>query len=261
MVPHASLIVTTYNWVAALDQVLASLAVQTERSFEVIVADDGSRDDTRQAIQAWQTRFPVPLKHCWQEDQGFRAAAIRNRAVLLAESPYLIFLDGDCVVRPSFIQRHLSLAKPGWFLAGNRVLCQKAFSPNPQGSFWYWMRQRVQGHINRLAPVLSLPLGPLRYTQPNRWQGAKTCNLGLWTQDFKTINGFDEQFQGWGFEDSDLVIRLQNAGVHHKSGRFALPVFHLWHPEKNRDLTDDNWQRLQETQQSGRILATQGLFP
>jgi GT2 family glycosyltransferase len=261
MVPHASLIVTTYNWVAALDQVLASLAVQTEPNFEVIVADDGSRNDTRHAIQAWQSCFPVPLKHCWQEDQGFRAAAIRNRAVLLAESNYLIFLDGDCVVRSSFVQKHLRLAKPGWFVAGNRVLCQEAFIPRPQKSLGYWLVQRMKGHINRFSPLLSLPLGPLRYAQPNRWQGAKTCNLGLWIQDFKTVNGFDEQFQGWGFEDSDLVIRLQNAGICHKSGRFALPVFHLWHPEKNRNLASGNWQRLQETQQSGRILAIQGLNP
>lgn len=103
------------------------------------------------------------------------------------------------------------------------------------------------GVLNRFAPLLTLPLGALRNIFPRKWCGAKTCNLALWRRDFVAINGFDENFEGWGYEDSDLVIRLIKNGVYRKSGHFALPVLHLWHPFACRVGSEQNYARLQQT--------------
>lgn len=265
--PYISLILTTYNWPKALDLVLASLSAQKNKDFEVIVADDGSRPETKTLIQKWQKIYPVPLKHCWHEDQGFRASVIRNKAVSLSTGSYLIFLDGDCIVLPSFINKHAALSKKGWFVSGSRVLCSQEWTAQilqEQKAVFLWSLKdwhtaRKTQKINRWLSLLTLPLGFLRYCQPYRWKGAKTCNLALLKSDFIAINGFDEQFQGWGFEDSDLVVRLQNNKVYHKQGRYAVTVIHLWHKEHDRQKTNDNWNRLLDTQKNHKIFAQKGI--
>ena len=121
-----SVIVTTYNREDALDAVLRSLAAQSDSDFEVVVADDGSGPATRELIAAWKAKLAVRLEHVWHEDRGFRAAEIRNRAILAARGGYCIFLDGDCIARPDFVATHRRLAEPGWFVTGNRILLSPA---------------------------------------------------------------------------------------------------------------------------------------
>src|SRR5262245_58906989 len=117
-----SVIVTTYNREDALDAVLAALSRQSDRAFEVVIADDGSGPSTAAVVESWRSRVGVPLSHVWQADRGFRAAEIRNRALLVTRGGYCVFLDGDCIARPDFIATHRRLAEPGWFVTGNRVL-------------------------------------------------------------------------------------------------------------------------------------------
>jgi glycosyltransferase involved in cell wall biosynthesis len=117
-----SVVVTTYNRPDALRAVLAGLAAQADRGFELLVADDGSRGDTRELVERTAADVPVRLLHVWQEDLGFRAGAARNRAAARAAGDYLVFLDGDCIPRPDFIAEHRELADPGWMVAGNRIL-------------------------------------------------------------------------------------------------------------------------------------------
>lgn len=265
--PSISVIVTTYNWPQALDRVLAGLAQQSYRQFEIIVADDGSTAQTAQLIAQWQQRLPFPLQHCWQPDEGFRAAMSRNRAAALAKNDYLIFLDGDCVPLVHFVARHAQLAQTGWFVAGNRILLNQAFTeqvlashlPIEQYSFWQWTKAQLTGKCNRLLPLIHLPLGPLRKLAPMRWQGAKTCNLAMWRQDYLAVNGMDESFQGWGFEDSDLVIRLQRANIKRKSAKYGVPVIHLWHPEQDKSKIARNAQRLAKTLENFEVRAKQGV--
>lgn len=262
-----SVIVTTYNWPRALDCVLRSLNEQDYPHLEVIVADDGSRDDTAALIHTWRNQFRFRLIHCWQTDEGFRAAMIRNRAVALASHEYLIFIDGDCVVLPNFVSHHVALAEKGWFVAGNRVLLNQSFTERVlnkslaihRWSLFKWMTLYWQGYCNRVFPLLSVPLGKLRKLNAVKWQGAKTCNLGMWRQDFLKINGFDESFEGWGFEDSDCVIRLQRNHVYHKSGKFSVPVLHLWHPSAAKENVEENAKRLELTMQSSTIQAFKGV--
>ena len=267
--PHApvSVIVSTYNRPEALAAVLNGLAAQTERDFEIVVADDGSAPVTAAVSAGYQSRLAAPLRHVWQEDRGFRAAAARNRAVSQSRGDYLIFLDGDCIPRRDFIAAHRRLAEPGWFVAGNRVLLSEDLTRQALQQDWpvgdwswrlWWPRWR-RGEINRLFPLLALPDGGWRKLRPSRWRGARTCNLGVWRQDFERVNGFDERYQGWGHEDADLAVRLIRAGVRRKSGQFAAAVLHLWHPDNNRARLADNERRLAAVIRGDHIRAAPGL--
>lgn len=263
-----AVIITTYNRPDALAAVLEGYLAQTDRDFEVIVADDGSTDDTRKVVEAYQSRAPFKLGHVWQEDRGFRAAAIRNRALATTPAEYIVFTDGDCIPVPEFVARHRLLAEQGWFLAGNRALLSELFTrqvlekklPVHAWRIRRWIRAWTRGDINRWLPLVRLPeRGAWRKLNPSKWQGAKTCNLSAWRQDLLKVNGLDESYSGWGLEDSDLVVRLIRSGVKHKSARFAAPVLHLWHKENPRRSLDENRKRLEEVLRSGHVLAAAGV--
>ncbi len=263
-----AVVVTTYNRPGALTLCLRALAAQGRLPDDVVVADDGSSAETLDAVRAAQRASGLPIRHVWHRDDGFRAAAIRNRAIALTTSDYVIFIDGDCVPRHDFVERHAQLAETGWFVAGNRILLAPAYTdqlialgdPRPLASTVEVLRARLTGGINRVLPWLRLSsAAPWRKRKPDRWEGAKTCNLAVWRGDLLEVDGFDEAFAGWGMEDSDLVIRLLHAGVKHKDGRFATGVFHLWHRENDRSRLAENVARLKVLQAGGRVRAELGL--
>ena len=262
-----SVIVTTYNREDALEAVLSALSRQSDRGFEVVIADDGSRAMTAAVVERWRTRLGVQLSHVWQLNCGFRAAEIRNRAILACRGDYCIFLDGDCIVPPDFVATHRKLAEPGWFVTGNRVLLSAALTEavlreHLQPETWgasAWIGQRLRGGVNRLAALLRLPLGPLRKLQARRWRGARSCNLAVWRSDLERVDGFDASFTGWGREDSDLLIRLLRCGLRRKDGRFATGVIHLWHAQLDRAQLAANDARLEGVLQSDRERAQRGL--
>lgn len=260
---NVSLVVTTYNWPSALDAVLRSIENQQCRPNEVIIADDGSTEETSDIIKKWASKSSLNIRHVWQEDNGFQAAKIRNKAASLAKGDYIIFLDGDCLLRPDFIAQHKRLALKGYFVAGNRVLFSSSFTDKilnhqiePEG---WEPSQYSSEQINRTWPLRYVPLGILRKRAPNKWQGVKTCNLGVWKSDLILVNGLDEAFIGWGYEDSDLVIRLLRAGVKHLNGRLATTVLHLWHHENDRSQEQENWAKLQEVLNGDKKLAEKGI--
>lgn len=157
-----SIVVLTYNQISALKLILAALVEQnydrSKYTFEVIIADDGSTIATRDFITALRSTFVLPyvLRHVWHEDQGFRISMIRNKAVAVARGDYVIFIDGDCIPRSSFVQQHALLAEKGWLVAGNRILLRKEFTA--------WLYQQVS-HSLLLLPSLSSPL-PLLSSSP-----------------------------------------------------------------------------------------------
>jgi glycosyltransferase involved in cell wall biosynthesis len=263
-----SVIVTTYECEDALAAVLRSLARQGDRNFEVVVADDGSGPRTAALIEQWMLRLGVPLSHVWHEHDGFRAGQIRNRAMLVCRGSYLIFLDGDCLARPDFVAVHRALAEPGWFISGNRALLSRSLTEavlrdNLEPEFWgyhRWLGQRLCGRVNRLAPMLRLPLGPLRKLRARVWRAARSCNFGAWRSDLERIGGFDAEFSGWGREDSDLVLRLVRSGVRRKDGEFATGVLHLWHPEASRSRLADNDRMLGQAIATDRVQARSGVM-
>ena len=264
---RTAVIVTTYNRPDALEMVLAGYEAQRDAEFELLIADDGSSDDTRRVFEAFKSRAMFPVIHVWHEDLGFRAAAIRNRALAATRADYIVFSDGDCVPGQHFVAQHQRLAERGWFVAGNRVLLSASFTgralhdglPLHTWGIGAWMGAWVRQDINRWLPIMRLPDLYLRKAAPQRWQGVKTCNLAAWRDDLVRVNGLDETYSGWGLEDSDLVIRLLHAGVQHKSARFAAPVFHLWHAENDRSRLPENQRQLDAVLSSDRVLAKSGL--
>jgi len=262
-----AVILTTYNRPDALRAVLDGYRAQDTHDFELIVADDGSTCETAALVAQYRRDMPVRLEHVWQEDRGFRAGAVRNRALARTSADYVIFSDGDCVPPAFFVTRHRALAEPQCFLAGNRVLLSEAFTaavldrgiPIHTWSTARWLAAWLRRDVNRALPLVRLPDGAFRKRAPKRWEGVKTCNFSAWRADLLRANGFDERYAGWGLEDSDLVVRLLHADLRHKSARFAAPVFHLWHRENDRSQLAENRSRLEEILASDRVAALEGL--
>ena len=262
-----SVIVTTYNREDALDAVLRSLAGQGDTGFEVVVADDGSGSGTAAVVDAWKPKFPHGLERVWHADIGFRAAEIRNRAIMAARGSYCIFLDGDCIVRPDFVETHRRMAEAGWFVTGNRVLLSPGLTmavlrDKQAPETWTagrWLAERWRGGVDKVSALVRLPLGFLRRIRRRAWKGARSCNLAIWRSDLDRIDGFDADYSGWGKENSDIIVRLLHAGIHRKDGIFATGVIHLWHPEADRSQLAGNEFKLGEVIASNRIRARRGM--
>jgi glycosyltransferase involved in cell wall biosynthesis len=265
-----SVIVSTYNRPDALALVLAGLVDQTDPRFEIIVADDGSTEETRDIVASFQQRrLDRPkLLHAWHADTGFRLSAVRNLGVYAASGDYLIFLDGDCVPQKNFVSRHRELAEPGYMVSGSRVLLSQRLTTRflaeaapavHRKSLGYWLAQRLTGNINKFLPLLSFGDSTMRHYSEVKWQRIKGCNLGMWRSDYARVNGCDETFLGWGHEDADLVLRLARTGVKRKGGAFATEVFHLWHRENARTTESENRKRVEERMQTGLVEAPRGL--
>jgi glycosyltransferase involved in cell wall biosynthesis len=262
-----SVIVSTYNREDTLDVALRALSRQTDRHFEIIVADDGSGEATARVVQGWAAKTPLPVRHVWQEDRGFRLADIRNRGILASKGAYIVFLDGDCITRPDFVAAHRRLAEAGWFVTGTRILLspdltRRILLEGLEPEAWgmpQWLVRRSRGEVNRVSPLLELQLGAFRKLTAKRWRGARGSNMAFWRVDLEKVDGFDTSFQGWGREDSDIFIRMIRAGVGRKDGRYATGVLHLWHHEADRSGLAENERQLVEILESDRISARRGL--
>nr|WP_229491798.1 glycosyltransferase family 2 protein [Massilia sp. HP4] len=259
--------ITTYNRPDALEAVVEACFLQDDKNFEIIIADDGSTANTRDCIERLAARSPVPLKHVWQPDDGFRAAMARNRGTLAATGDYIIFLDGDCVPQRDFIRRHRALAQPGFLVSGSRILLSQRLTERVLREHidvagmkvGERLRHRLAGDMNKvIQTMLRWPdLGRVR--RKFSWRRIKSCNLAVWKSDLVKVNGFDESFTGWGHEDSDLVVRLFHAGVLRKDGALATEVLHLWHREAQRDQESSNRKIVLERAANGTTQATVGL--
>jgi glycosyltransferase involved in cell wall biosynthesis len=260
-----SVIISTYNRPDALDAVLRGLSRQSDRNFEVVCSDDGSPPTVKAVIDSWRGRLGVPMSHVWHEHDGFRAPEVSNRAILKSKGRYVVFLDGDCIPRPGFVAAHRSLAEPGWFVFGNRILMldeltKECMSDGVEPETWSFpdfVRNRHK--VNRLTPLFTLPLGPLRKLDTQSWESVRTCNLAVWRSDLDKVNGQEGLFVGWGPHDSDLAVRLIRSGCRRKDGRFATGVLHLAHPDADRARMKENKLLFEETLASDRVRAVRGL--
>jgi len=258
---RASVVITTYKWPAALRRALEALARQSTLPHEVIVADDGSGDETRTLIRSLAHDFPVPLRHSWIEDRGFRVALARNRAIAASSGDYVLLLDGDMLAHPLFVADHLRAAQPGSFVQGMRVLATAEASARmlsgetaALGFFDPGLKRRR--HTLRIPPLARLSL---RLSQGQSEQAIKTCNQGWWREDLVALNGFDERFEGWGREDKDLAARAFHAGLQRRSLRFAGLATRLYPRERHEEGASPNDELLDDTRTSRRIRSPQGL--
>lgn len=259
---RASLVLTTYNWPEALRLVLASALEQSVAPAEVIVADDGSGDATAAVVRAFLPRFAargVFLHHVWHPDEGFRAAAIRNRALARAAGAYVLLIDGDCILHPAFVRSHLAFARPNRLVQGTRVLLSESRAARALAAGETRFRFHEAGIGNRLN---ALPLGwlsPVVPTSDDPLSGVRSCNMGFWLDDARRVNGFDERFVGWGREDSDFVARMVAAGVRRRKLKFGGIMYHLWHPERPRDALPANDALLAASRRAGAVRAALGM--
>lgn len=251
-----SVIITTYNWALALKICLQTFRNQSVADFEIIIADDGSTQDTAFLIEEIKKDFPVPIFHIWHEDNGNRKPLILNKAIAKSRGEYLIFIDGDCLVQNDFIERHKKLAKPNYVVTGSRILISEKLTQKilltksfvsdkltSSGVVW-----RLSGDINKYLPLLiKFSDNSFRNYQKFIWRRIKGCNLGAWKSDIQEIGGFDESFiMCWGHEDADLVFRLQENGIVRKSGAYATEVLHLWHKTNQQVGINKNEESLRE---------------
>ena len=250
-----SVIVATYNWPAALGLCLQSLKNQSFRDFEILIADDGSKEETRNLIQKYIQEFPIKITHLWHEDIGCRKTIIGNCAINSANGQYLIFLDGDCVVQPDYLQRHLSLAQKGYLVTGSRILLNQKFTQEilTEGYIDFSRLQknsfflRIQGSINKFLPLfIKFGNGKWRNYKKFFWRRIKGCNMACWKEDALAIKGFDETLIGWGHEDADFIFRLENKGIIRKSGSWSTEVIHLFHKVRDQSNNDESTKRILE---------------
>ena len=246
-----SVLLATYNWPEALSLCLQALREQTNKNFEIIICDDGSKDETRTLISEFQKDFPVPLKHLWQEDDGFRKTLILNEGIKSANGEYLVFLDGDCIPQIDFIAQHLKLSEKNHLVTGSRILSSQQLTTD-LCSNGHWSHKKLRsnaltwglkGLLNKWLPLfIKLPNVSGRLYKKFEWRRIKGCNMACWKSDAEAIGGFDESLLGWGHEDADFVFRLYNHGIQRKSGAWSTEVLHLWHKMADKKNAEKNAQ-------------------
>lgn len=237
---EAALIISTYNWPEALNVVLQSIRVQTILPKEILIADDGSGDETKELIQEFQKTFSIPLRHIWQEDRGFRKSVILNKALAATTANYIIQIDGDCIAHKNFVEDHLNGAMENTFLYGSRVNIKPSAVQNvlqKEFSGFSFLDSSIRNRTRNIrVPALQ------KMYKPDSIFSSKTrgCNISYWREDLIAVNGYDEKIQGWGREDSELVLRMLNNGVKGKRLRYGGIVYHIYHLEKSKDQLAEN---------------------
>ncbi|GAB2697352.1 glycosyltransferase family 2 protein [Mucilaginibacter koreensis] len=230
-----SLLISTYNWPAALALCLQSVAGQTQLPDEVIIADDGSGQETTALIKQFQAGFPVPLYHVWHKDEGFRKTIILNKAVSRSQSDYVIQIDGDVILNRHFIADHLYIREPGTFIRGTRgmLTAGKTQALLQQGRA---QLNAFSAGVEHRFNALRLPLlSSLMVKKEKSSRQVRGSNFAFWKADFAAVNGYDNTIAGWGHEDEELATRLINYGLVKKSVKLLAVQFHLHHSGDHRN--------------------------
>ncbi len=256
---RTAFLVSTYNWPEALELVLESLKLQTQMPDEVLIADDGSKPNTTALIDTYKSSFPVPIKHVWHEDEGFRRTVILNKAIAQTQCEYIIQTDGDCILHKDFIKDHKKSAEKDTYLFGSRVNILEDFVSElfekKQVRFGF-----LSKGIKNRTRNLHLPLLMGRYKPKNELSSKlRGCNLSFWRSDFLAVNGYNEDMTGWGREDSELVVRILNKGVLGKRIRYGGIIYHIWHTSASKRNFNVNDAIQQESIQLKRTWCEKGI--
>ena len=253
-----SLVISTYNQPMALAKMIRGLQRQTCWPQEILFSDDGSAEPTRGVIAEFARVAPVPVRHVWHPDDGFRKTIILNKTLAAANGDYVIFTDADCVPHPKFVEDHAALAEKNFWVQGRRCFVREEFVPPFEAgetSLWRWM---LSGRITGAAKGVRWPVPIIKRDKKQR--GIIGCNMAFWREDLVAVNGFDEDYTGWGTgEDSDIGTRLYHLGRPRKFVHGRAITFHLNHPQASRDHHPDSLARLAETIASGKIRCEHGL--
>jgi len=229
---------------------------------EVIIADDGSTQETAQVINEFQQNTPVEIKHIWHPDDGFRLAAIRNKAIAKVTCDYIIQIDGDLILHPHFVADHQALKKEGYFVAGSRVMLSKkstqALLENKSINLNKYAYPRLD--MNGIRNSILRRFLATRYKAKGKHTFyVKGCNMAFFKADLLKVNGYNEAFTGWGSEDREIAIRLINAGVKKQFLKNGGICYHLFHPSPSKETELRNEKMMNDAIFSRSIWATEGL--
>ncbi len=246
MPKSVALIISTFDQPDYLARILAGAAGQTRAPDELLVADDGSGEETRRVFTEWKAHRPFRCEHVWQKHEGFRKARVLNEAIAMARSEYIVFLDGDTLPHCCFVADHLELASPGSFVQGHRALVgQRAAADfGKDGRVRGRLGALFSGQLTGAANVFRWPFA--MKSARTGLRGIRGCNFAVWRADLVRVNGHNEAFSGWGREDAELAARLMNAGVRRMDARGRALCYHLWHPPADRGKLPANDELLAE---------------
>jgi glycosyltransferase involved in cell wall biosynthesis len=257
-----SLIIATYNRPDALCLCLKSVCEQSVVPAQVIIADDGSTEETAEVVNEFKRIATIEVKHIWHPDEGFRLAAIRNKAIAEVSSAYVIQIDGDLILHPQFVADHLALKKEGYFVAGSRVMLTKksthALLENNSIDLKKYAYPRLD--MNGIRNSLLRRFLATRYKAKGKHMFyVKGCNMAFFTTDLLKVNGYNEAFTGWGSEDREIAIRLINAGVKKQFLKNGGICYHLYHPSTSKEKELRNEKMMNDAIFSRSIWAKEGL--
>jgi len=233
--PNCTLVASTYNWPEALELLLLSVLNQSVLPNEVIIADDGSGEDTKNLIENFKKTFPVPLVHIWQEDLKNRKSRIMNKAIAAAKYDYIVEIDGDIILNKHFIEDHLAYAQKGHYLFGSRVNIQEKLLPE------LFSKKNIDFNffskgIKKRSRTIRIPfLMNFAKSVDKCSKKLRGCNMSFWKEDFIKINGYNESIVGWGMEDSEMIQRLHNIEIKGKRLKYTGIVYHIYHKEQSRN--------------------------
>ncbi|EAH5515422.1 glycosyltransferase, partial [Campylobacter jejuni] len=254
-----ALIITTYNQKERLKLVLDSVKNLTFLPNEVLIADDGSKEDTARLIEEYQKNFPCPLKHIWQEDEGFRLSKSRNKTIKNADSEYIIIIDGDMILEKDFIKEHLEFAQRRLFLQGSRVILNEKESEEILNKDDYRIAFNKKDFKSSKNSFLAKMLYSLSkkdekiFKKTTLIKGIRGCNMSFFKTDFDKLDGFNENFIGWGREDSEFVARfLFNKGIFRRL-KFKAIAYHIYHKENSKKMLESNHQIYLDTIKNKKI--------
>ncbi len=245
--PTVSLLITTYNWPEALLACLESVRRQRHLPDEVLIADDGSKNDTRDLVDRIKKDFPVPVIHIWHEDLGYRRAQIINKAVKQSNSEYIVMTDGDIVLHPCFIKDHKKTAQCSYFVQGSRGLLSPKLSKDALQGIRFRFNFLSPGLKNKLNVIRCPAFSKLIKVDPYNSSRLIGCNLACWKADFIKVNGFNNDLEGWGHEDIEFAARMINNGILRKKLKFAAICYHIYHSFLPRDKEDVNMEKYRQT--------------
>ena len=246
---NLGVVITTYNSPTWLEKVLWGYEQQSDADFEVIIADDGSAQETRDLIDSFKTRGKLNLLHVWHEDDGFRKTEILNKAIVETASDYLIFTDGDCIPRSDFIAVHKALAEPGCFLSGGyfklnmpvskQVSEQDIIDAKVFDADWLQSQGQPKSHKMMKLTATGLKVKLLEMFTPTKatWNG---MNSSTWKENIVAVNGFNEAMT-YGGLDREMGERMMNSGLKGKQIRYSAICLHLDH--KRGYATEETWER------------------
>ncbi len=252
-----TLLITTYERPDALGAVLRSVCRQTRPADQVIVADDGSGPKTKAVAESFADK--LPLRHEWLAHDGFRAGRMRNLGLAHATGEYVVFIDDDILLHREFLADHEQAARPETFVQGSRALLSPALTQKAIAAETYWPGFFSRGVKKRKNLIRSWLLADFLGGVSDALKGIRTCNFAVWREDAVRINGFDEDFFGWGREDSEFAARLLNSGILRRNLRHAALTCHLDHPPRPRDRLAGNDALLEETIREKLIFRPHGL--